>query len=769
MRNWKIFVPIFISTFLLLLLPSNYLNGCYWDEEESRSMFAFFNQEVAEQEDFKPFYFTFDRLYEYSWDEPANKQSDNIQEWVDYHKGQVTEEDIRHFVYKATGNELSAIKAYVDGTKPNPPGRINSVVKYWKKNRSTEVIDYLIYAKQCEPKVSIEGYYNPWEEIKRDKQAMLALSEEGKNLFASFKDPFIKLRTAFQVLRLNHYAGKYEECINLSNQWLPQLKEVESLIQYWALGHKAGALIKGNKRAKASYYYAQIFDQCPSKRVPAYYSFNIKTDAEWNKALGFCKNNSEKIAMHAIRGIAPYSQSIEEMQSIMNLDPNSSYLELLLVREVSKIDNAIFNYSFDFEYPIKIEDKPDFGDPVEYARTLRSFIEKTLSSGKASNPALWHTASGYLSYVANNFDSARASFKKAKAANRYNDKLTTQLEVFSFILDVAETKVANSTTEEALFNSYENIASDAKAHSDEYLYRFFANHMKKLYEKQGEPAKAFLTTNGLYDLKLDPDLEVVEGILKFAAKSNKNRFEQKLLSSVGSNPTDALREIKGTAHLINNDLDLAIAEFEKVSPSLLAKSYGYNMRGEPSMSEIRDCIECDEQYANRENLSISKLDIAKRLQKLIKLAPQLGGEAASTYLEIGHIYYNMSFFGNSWPATSYTRSGGDWNALGSTQEWYAGIASSPAFDVHMAREYYERGLDANPDDEIAAELLYHISKCDFIDFCKDSRYNGGWNTDWSGLAEYRENFETLKQDYKHTNYYNQIIEECGYFRTYVNR
>ena len=130
----------------------------------------------------------------------------------------------------------------------------------------------------------------------------------------------------------------------------------ESVIKYWAMGHKAGAMRTLGMKVEANYLYALVFDKCPSKRVNMYYSFAPESDAEWTKLMSKCQNDREKTTLFLLRAINPLSQGLEEMENIAKIDPKSEYLTLLLVREICKLETSLMGYEFTYEFPIKVSD-----------------------------------------------------------------------------------------------------------------------------------------------------------------------------------------------------------------------------------------------------------------------------------------------------------------------------------------------------------------------------------------------------------------------------
>jgi hypothetical protein len=109
------------------------------------------------------------------------------------------------------------------------------------KNKCLETIEYLLFAKKCEPFVTADK--DVWQTKKPDIQKMEVLIQEGTKEFLTIESHYIRLRMAYQIIRLAHYSGQYSKVKYLYNYFIPKINHAPSTIQYWIEGHYAGALI----------------------------------------------------------------------------------------------------------------------------------------------------------------------------------------------------------------------------------------------------------------------------------------------------------------------------------------------------------------------------------------------------------------------------------------------------------------------------------------------------------------------------------------------
>ena len=136
-------------------------------------------------------------------------------------------------------------------------------------------------------------------------------------------------------------------------------------------------------------------------------------------------------------------------------------------------------------------------------------------------------------------------------------------------------------------------------------------------------------------------------------------------------------------------------------------------------------------------------------------------------LLLGNAFYNITHFGN---VRAYQS-----DIVGYS---YSPYGFSPAMrqmitDCSLAKKYYQMALDAANTKEQKAKCTYMLAKCERNDYYYKkyySQYANEWseeNDDVDFIAW--QSFQKLKEEYSDTQYYQEVIEECGYFKTYVEK
>mgnify|MGYP000271221233 FL=1 len=685
-------------------------------------------------------------------------------------------------IYKSSIKELRALQY---GDELTEEMQKNVVAQRLKKKKNTAFLNYLIFAKQCEP-FAVNREFD-WDGNLMEKggtqEKSAKLIKKGLEKFNTYSDKFIKARYAFQIIRLARYSMKWEQTISLYEELMPQVKEVKTIINYWTGEHYAGALYNIGRKTEAAYHFAQIFDKAPSRRMAAFKSFDIRSDKEWEIALGFCKNNEEKAALYSVRAIAPYSNATEEMESIFELFPQSQHLEFLLFREIQKFEYELLGATYNerhrdskrYNYNENSGEEVVFprADTKQYLQELIALTEKVIASRRVKNMHHWELARGYLKFINGENKAAIAIFNQiASRRIRYDKTFRTQLEVFKAAAIVDGFEEVNDELEEKavyLLPLLESVRPDyaGDAGVSEQAH-YLLDKMAQLYANQGDYAKAFLCGRGrFYDLLEQPNLKVVEGLLKlYDRKESLKPFEKELTKTIfkvekwTSNGYEykedridirnQLLEMKGTILLGKNQLEAAIATFEQ-----LPDDYKNNQKtiendsweGPNNSKERFNISDNNPFYLYTYNTSspdaapanFNKLELAKQLLAIEKSLEKEPSTQAASYLKLGNAHYQMSHYGKSWRAIDYT--------------WSVGGGHFMAND--NALEYLKKAIEIGKtgDRESAAKACFVASACVLED-----------RGDTKNIY-----FGKLKDEFSDTEFYAQAIQECTWFHAYTNK
>lgn len=773
MRNWKKFWRNF-KVILLLLLPLQ-LIPC-GPVDRSFHGYTFVDENILKEEDREamgPLLHTFESIYaEYFEKKDSLNLNSNLLEWQERVCGWATIPDISFIVYKSSISDLQLLLTNTESKNMKVPNRLrgNTFAEYLWESDCTGTIDYLIFAKRCEPHVTVPE--DQWQVPPRNVEAMKGLIAEGQKLFRRAKSDYMKLRLAYQIVRLAHYAGEYQQAVDLYEKMLPKIDKTESkfsesIIPWWMDGHYAGALLKLGRRAEASYLYAKIFQNCPGRRMSAYRSFSIRSDEEWEACIRLCQSDTERAMLYAIRAANPKSKAVDEMESIYRLDPHNPQLEILLVQEMKKIERSLLGLKWNSH---RTQNKARFGLPEkgvgDYVISLQAFTRKVRAEEKVPRPALWRIAEGYLEFLAGDFYAAEKTYREA-ALEVGDDELKKQLEIFRLALKIAQFDKPSPEVETAAYGIMKDVEFYKK-------YRSFPDYLRDkltyLYENSGNEAKAFLCQKTIADLRPNPAAHMVDELLAISQKADKTNFERLLMDGIS---TSDLLDMKAIRLLAEGQVEAAMEIYKRI-PATDWEKYG---RFNPFKENFHDQVNLEDK---RDSLLLTaSLNRGELIDKLLELEYLAKGEpdkAPRHYYRLGLAWYNMSYYGYEWRAMDYFRSGSSWSKFhrgtrGVYPHWEYPVGNAENTDVSRALFFFEKARLLAKTPELKAKATFQAARCEQKLYFISENYRSEpcCNNIPRLPEEYRVNFSRLKEEYAETEFYEWIIEECLYFDAYVNR
>jgi hypothetical protein len=756
MKIYRILLIVFISTVFLILPIRTAFSDCGIGGRAGKT-YSFVNTDIMQmQSDYAPYLMGYGIIGNYySLVKRDPEYDDNIAEWRGRFCNIPDSAAIDYILYDATPDELADLREATTArfNKKDVYYQLekNTFAQAIKQMGCTEVVDYLLYAKSVE-KYCVKG--DEWSENPKDVAQMFFWINQGRQQFKNTKSHFLRLRYAYQMIRLAHYAKDYQAVLKIYDDVMPKTEKINSIINYWILAHKAGALKALGKRAEAAYLFAVVFRYCPSKRRQAFESFSITTDNEWQLCLNYCRDNRERAALYAIRASYDKAHALDDMVSLYNLDPTNEHLEMLLIRETLRLEKVLLGYNFRRQrYAPEVVAKNK-----EYCTLFRDYVKKIADAKAVKNVGLWRITEGYLALLLGDWREALRVFQKAHPLAT-NDVLKQQLETF----ELAARIMGLQGTDEGMDVEIVELRKSDAYLSDPDFEDLFQEKIGSMYKAQGNPGIAFLCDYQMPHLEKNPQLDMINNLLALCQKPNKSLFERELLMNGGKKTIESqLWDIKGRYHLAHFEMEAANEAFKNVPEAERGKKYT------PFLDKIKDCVNCtqsDTILVNRAEFVQKMLDL--EYQARINLT-----NSAENFYKLGLGYYNMTYFGNSSGLADFYRSGESWKYLNSGNTVYP-LSSFPVgnietTDLTLALQHFEKARQLTPDRELQARCAFWVAKCEQNMFFthKTSRYNLGGKNIPNLPPQYRRYFKLLKDYYSDTQFYKQAQTECKYFQFY---
>lgn len=752
MINFK-FVSVLFCSFLLHL-PLQISSNC------TPFSYSFLQTKIVQQpSQIAPYFIPFQSvLARFKQGEKTHRKT-NLEEWRERLCDDLVLEEMERIVYKMPIGQLKQLKTNIGSKKMALPVNLrqNSLAVHLKQYRCMETMDYFIFAKQCEPHVIRTS---GWKTPQRDTIRMQALIDVGLKKFKRTKSNYVKLRYAYQLVRLAHYRKNYAQTLELYDYLLPKTDPTESIVNDWLLGHRAGALLQLGERTKANYLYLQIFQRSSGKRESAYQSFKVKTDEEWRAVELMCETDRERAALYALRAMKPKSNIQDELDAIYKLDPQSPYLELLLVRKMQEVEKNLLGRSFNDQRRLN---KRRFGIPRPKAGPdvieLQRFARKCANESQVEHPALWKFAEGYLEFLAGDLYAASRTFDQAQKMVDHPD-LQEQIAASKIALEIDGWEEMNTQTEA---RAYELITEDTLYQKYKDFPDFLFDKMTYLYGQQGRPGLAFRMKHTLRELKPNPQLDIIDDLLLLLDKKELSPFEAAIVrDKSGAQIRSDLLHMKGDLLFSQGKPEAALKTY-KLIPLEELDNEVYNPFQQVLFDRCIHCPRTDTIFYNKVELIEHIFDQEYRARADLE-------RGAFRYYRLGNGMYNLSYFGYDWSLMDDYRSGVNWYEDKDRiypLKW-AIYGNREMMDLSKALEYYDQAIALSRNPELTARAAYMAAQCQVNMYLISSEKDFRRSDDIPVFPpEYTKYYKMLRDDLSETEFYQEVIRECKFFQAYL--
>ena len=729
--------------------------ACGWDEGDWY-YYNLFNQEIMNDERYRPFLLVYGSRY-YTNDTLRNG---NIEEWRQYLG--LSYEDTQYLVFKASREDLQNLskgKVVLDGN-------MSFATASFMKNHKQALL-YLAYAKYLEPYMRIipgedtdfywdlpEYAYNAGDLDYEKVKTVLTKSWNAES------DNELKLRYGYQLVRLAHYTRRYQEAVQLFNQYVESLK-MHTELYYYALAQKAGALRGLGETQQANRDFIRVFANSYDLKTMAYTSLTMGWDNEIDFAdfVASAADNNERNDIFFMMGYSDFNNPVNEIEKIVATDPDAIQAKVLMVRAVNMIERRMLpsepnweqegnNSLYPYLSPTDTESRAFFNQALRLSDMQRD---------KASDKNFWNLASSYLHFLNKDFDLAGRCLDNVQSTK---DDYLDMVNHLGAYLDICRQPKINADVEYYLFDNYAELIKGEENYNYNYAYNTFVGLvLANRYALQGERAKSYLTLHHIVQITDEPTEALVDDVQAFLNKKKKTSLECYLADNSTlevANPNNYLSYIKGVLRLTEGDLKSAKSLFEKqtrlqVSPLIFGHNIVVYFSGDEE--EIMHGEYIDDFPFIHDNMS--ELDVTDALIQLQKLGEKKGNEAAKANYLIANFFYNVSRTGyyrhylrfDDNNAFSYWKFGPDAKAYKNTLE--------------LSNAYLEKARKTATDRELLAHIIFAQAK----NAQQLEEQNASY---WTyKMVVPHEQFNEFDQ-YAGTIYHSVVSSNCIYYRDYHN-
>jgi hypothetical protein len=795
--NWKICLVVFVNLFLISF-PYNII-GCGPTPDPYDNYTSFFRKDLSEAKGYQPFYYINDLLL-YDENEPEDAAHATAAEWIDYCGGKSTRKEAYDFVcrynYETLFNFYNQLEKNQPVSVPDSVGK-NSITNYFRTSKDLEALGYILYAKKVEPFVT--GGASSWDAPTRDSLKMSKLAKDGLQLYAAAKKDFIKLRYGYQVLRLLLYSGNATDCIR-NYDLLIKNNKTNSILQQLSASLKGGALFRLRRDKEAAYVFSQQFSSSSIKRVANYQSFSWcvkRTDPTYRQScLALCKTAAERANMLGLFALGNPEPEIKAINTIYQLAPRSTMLEILTLREANKIEERYFSPTLAkqkggrqiFLEGYYTDDSNNSSLWLKEAKELAAACHSIAKNDAVTNKALFETTAAYLSYITKNYAAAKeylANVSRMPATQKIKD----QCALTQLLVTINEKPVIDSIAEVELLPSIQWLEGKVKAEKKstasgyyedwgtkgqwhQFYRNLFASVLAKSYHRQGSIYKEALCigngeriVEGQYDandfLQNDMQTKDILALHKLLQSSKKTAWDQYLATKYPLS-SDVVTAVIAMTHARDYNFVLAIEWLGKIKDPEVLK-----LERNPFADFLFDNQE--DRFAT-DNGRFNKLRFIKDMAALKAKEKQQKALAADFYkLAVG--YYNMTFYGRAWEVVKDHRPTTDGysippDATPFQKEYYS---------CFTAEKYFRKAMEATTDKEMKARCLFMMAKCSQKRVAEPT-YNINDPAAFQKATDeyflkfkYNQYFPQLRKDYGNTAFFKEAVNTCSYLNDFIEK
>jgi hypothetical protein len=804
--SWKKYIILSISA-IGILCAAKFAYSCFIDRLDYGYP-AFFGTSLPGKVAYRPFFYVEDSrfydLHDANEDYIDLLNAANIKEWQSFAGAGIPSADIDSVLNQFPVQDLINISKGRVGAGKN-------VFAHWLAGpKHKGVLDYLIYAKQCEPYAAATD----WDTLRVNADSSEILINKGLDAFTKANDGFLRIRYAFQIIRLAFYNKQNERALELYNKLIGDTQD-SCLSFARCMGCKAGVYYRQKKYAQAAYWYSRMFEASDGLKRTAMTSFLWCIDNEGSNAsvtdsaMGLCRNNHERAVFTIMQALLEYGKALPLVQKAYQLDPTIEGIDVVVNREINKMeeryqaDNIYKANGTEFENYLRyfeggrdgLQERMD--DSLRktypgYLGKLNGFIQQMIVGKTSGRKAYWHLASAYIQYMLHNTAQMQAEMQLADAAKMN----TEEQKLYHIILVLYAIENHNQITpalEEELLPQLQALDKLAITNLDENDN--FSNIMNYLlapkYLQQKDTSKALycmahsryarypftfgeegrnsnVSGNVKYFVDVDYQdrpgllldrmgLESLQKVLAFEANKNSSPFNSWLVTNTYYN-ANTLGELEATKYIRIYNFRAAEKILANI-PHLDSLPFPYELR----INDYEDTV-----YRQDTSLLNNKYTFAKQMADLQDSIAKKPNSAPLLYkYALG--LYGMSYYGRSPHLFTYYHGSVDEYKYYKTKE-RDGLPDvfQEYYGLYAAEKYFNLAEKAATTATLKAKCLFGAAKC-WQKRCpreNNSDYNDSGYVAYSLSNPY---FSILKTEYSTNAFTKELYNTCSYFRDYVKK
>jgi hypothetical protein len=730
--------------------------ACGWDEGDWY-YYNLFNQEIMSDERYRPFLLIYGSRY-YTNDTLRNG---NIEEWRQYLG--LSYDETKYLVFKASRSDLQNLSKGKRAVDEN----LSFASADFMKNQKQALL-YLAYAKYLEPYMRIipgedTDFY--WDLPEYEHNAGDLDYEKVKTVLTKSwnaeSDNELKLRYGYQLVRLAHYTRRYQEAVQLFEQYVEPLK-MRTEMYYYALAQKAGALRGMGETQRANRDFIRVFANSYDLKTMAYTSLTMGWDNEINFAdfVAGAADNNERNDIFFMMGYSDFNNPVNEIEKIVVTDPNAIQAKVLMVRAINMLERRMLLSYVPWGEGDDRSRYPYLGQDDTEGRAFfnQALRVSDMQRDKASDKNFWNLASSYLHFLNKDFELANNCLGNVKSTDADYMAMVKNLTAY---IDICRQPKIDANTERYLFDNYANMIKGEESYSLNMADNSFIGVvLSNRYGLQGEKAKSFLTLRHVKAIEDNPDESLLDDIQSFLNKKKKTQLEEYIAATSTTemaNTNNYLAYVKGVLRLTEGDFKTAKGLFEKQTRLKMSRRlFGHNIEVYYSGDEkdiMRDDYIADFSFIHD---NMTEVEVADALMQLDKIGKkEKGDESAKANYLIANFFYNVS-------RTGYYRQYLRFDNNNGFSYWkYGPDANVYKNTLDLSSAYLEKAKKSAEDRELKAHIVYaQVKNAQQVMEDHVDTWDQQMVIPHAQLNEF--------DQYAGTSYHQAVLSNCVYYRDYHN-
>ncbi|WP_294251222.1 hypothetical protein [uncultured Chryseobacterium sp.] len=313
--------------------------ACAWSDPDYE-YFNLFTQSIIRDKSYLPFLHSYSSRF-YTDFKPSQIPDENIEAWRRFFNNRFSYAETGYLVNKISMNDLNALKK----GSPSDQLLMKAGPGFYQKYR--EGIDYLIEAKYLEPYMRINFVENPdsffYGSPQNEKNAtqldysktVAALT----SLYNAARNPEIKQRYGYQLVRFNHYTRHYDEAVSAFKNYVEPLR-LKGAPYIMALDQLAGAQRGLGMNSEANWNFFRVFRDSMSRKESAFVSMKLSDTASFNNILKRAQTGEDKNMAYFLLGYEDFNNPVPVMEKMFEINPDSEILKVMAVRSINELERS---------------------------------------------------------------------------------------------------------------------------------------------------------------------------------------------------------------------------------------------------------------------------------------------------------------------------------------------------------------------------------------------------------------------------------------------